>query len=67
MKKSFESRIEAIEWLAEKVENEGQFEVLREELNYSFIYSGTYLVKLNNLDLEVEIILNQNHLTSNLF
>ncbi len=67
MKKSFESRIEAIEWLAEKVENEGQFEVLREELIYSFIYSGTYLVKLNNLDLEVEIILNQNHLTSNLF
>ena len=67
MKKSFESRIEAIDWIANKVENEGQFEVIREELNYSFIYSGTYFVKLSNLDLEVEIVLNQNHLTSNLF
>ena len=56
MKKTFESRLEAIEWLANKVENEGQFEVLREQLNYSFIYNGTYVIKLENLELFVELI-----------
>ena len=56
MKKSFESRIEAIEWLADKVENEGQFEVLREQLNYSFIYNGSYIIKLENLELFVELL-----------
>ena len=56
MKKSFESRLEAIDWIASKVDNEAQFEVLREELNYSFIYHGTYVVKLGNLNLEVEIV-----------
>jgi hypothetical protein len=56
MKKSFESRLEAIDWIANNVENEGQFEVLREQLNYSFIYTGTYFVKLGKLNLEVEIV-----------
>ena len=56
MKKSFESRLEAIDWIADNVENEGQFEVLREQLNYTFIYHGTYYVKLGNLNLEVEIV-----------
>ena len=56
MKKSFESRLEAIDWIANKVENEKQFEVLREQLNYSFIYNGTYIVKLGKLDMEVEIV-----------
>jgi predicted chitinase len=61
MKKSFESRLEAIEWLANKVENEGQFEVLREQLNYSFIYNGTYIIKLENIELFVELIENGNY------
>ena len=56
MKKSFKSRLEAIDWIANNVENEKQFEVLREQLNYSFIYHGTYIVKLGKLDLEVEIV-----------
>ena len=60
MKKSFESRIEAIEWLADKVKNEGQFEVLREQLNYSFIYNGTYIIKLEDLELFVELIQSEN-------
>jgi hypothetical protein len=56
MKKSFESRLEAIDWIANNVENEGQFEVLREQLNYSFIYNGTYIIKLENIELFVELI-----------
>jgi len=62
--KTFESRLEAIEWLADKVENEGQFEVLREQLNYSFIYNGTYIIKLENLELFVELIENENNFLS---
>ena len=62
--KTFESRLEAIEWLADKVENEGQFEVLREQLNYSFIYNGTYIIKLENLDLFVEFIETENDFLS---
>lgn len=61
MKKTFESRLEAIDWIAKKVENEGQFEVLREHLNFGFIYSGTYFIKLDDLDLEVEIVFNENN------
>jgi len=56
MKKSFESRLDAIDWIAKNVENEAQFEVLREELNYSFIYHGTYVLKLGKLELDVEIV-----------
>ena len=56
MKKKFNSRLEAIEWIANNVENEAQFEVLREQLMYSFIYLGTYIVKLGKLKLEVEIV-----------
>ena len=56
MKKIFDNRLEAIEWIAENVENEGQFEVLREQLNYGFIYHGTYFLKLGELNLELEIV-----------
>ncbi len=56
MKKSFSNRLEAIDWIASNVENEGQFEVLREQLNYSFIYEGVYQIKLDKLELEVEIV-----------
>lgn len=61
MKKTFESRLEAIDWIARHVENEAQFEMLREQLNYTFIYSGTYFIKLDDLDLEVEIVLNEDY------
>lgn len=44
MKKYFENRIEAIDWIANNTEDEGQFEVLREQLNFNFIYHGTYFV-----------------------
>ena len=43
MKKiTFKNRLEAISWIAENAEHEGQFEVLREMLTYNFIYFGAY-------------------------
>ena len=55
MKKSFESKSNAIEWLAEKVGNKRQFESLREQLINGFNYQGTYFLKLKKLNLELEI------------
>ncbi|MCO6479482.1 MAG: hypothetical protein J5I94_22800 [Phaeodactylibacter sp.] len=50
MKIRFKDRLEAVEWIADFVENEGQFEVLREQLHFNFIYEGVYF-----LDIEEEI------------
>lgn len=55
MKKSFESKNNAIEWLAENVGNKRQFEALREQLVNGFNYDGTYLLKSKKLSIEVEI------------
>ena len=52
MKKKFQNRIEAVDWIAGYVENEGQFEVLREQLNFNYIYSGTLYL---NIDLERDL------------
>ena len=46
MKIRFKNRLEAVEWIADYVENEGQFEVLREQLNFNFIYEGFYFLDL---------------------
>lgn len=56
MKITFETRLEAIEWIANFAEDEGQFEVLREELNFNFIYSGTYYLDLDEDVKEVVMI-----------
>ena len=45
MKKIFEHRLDAIDWIANTVQNEGQFEALRETLNYNFIYHGYYFLE----------------------
>ena len=58
MKKRFQNRMQAIEWIANHVEDEGQFEVLREQLNYNFIYFGTYFLDLSKPIGEV-ILTNQ--------
>jgi hypothetical protein len=55
MKKSFESKNNAIEWLAENVGSKRQFEALREQLVNGFNYDGTYFLKLKKLNIEVEI------------
>ena len=55
MKKQFRNRMEAIDWIANYVEDEGQFEVLRENLNFNFIYSGKYYLDLSQPIGEVVI------------
>ena len=44
MKKVFETRLEAIDWIAARAENEGQFEAMREQLMFNYIYTGTYSI-----------------------
>lgn len=56
MKMNFENRYEAIEWIANYVEDEGQFEVLREQLNYNHIYSGTFYLDLDEPVAEVVML-----------
>jgi len=47
MKKTFETRLEAIDWIADNAEDEGKFEVMREQLNYNYIYTGTYFLDMD--------------------
>ena len=58
MKKQFKNRLAAIEWIANKAENEGQFEVMREQLMFNFIYSGQHYLEMETHDYEV-ILLNE--------
>ena len=57
MRYTFQNRLEAIEWIAQRVEDEGQFEVLREQLNYNFIYTRLYYLDLEEGQLpEVSLL-----------
>ena len=56
MKKYFESRLEAINWIADHVENEGQFEVVREKLLFNYIYTGTYFVDTDEMKEDVVLL-----------
>ena len=56
MKKKFQNHLEAIDWIAAYVDNEGQFEVLREQLNFNHIYTGYYYLKLNPEEDLAEVI-----------
>jgi len=56
MKKIFQNRLEAIKWIVENVEDEGQFEVLRERLNFNHIYTGSYFIDLDKDIREVVLI-----------
>lgn len=56
MKIKFKNRLEAISWIVGKADNEGQFEVMREQLNYNYIYHGTYFIDTSNSIQEVIII-----------
>lgn len=47
MKIKFKSRLEGIDWIANHTDDEGQFEVLREQLNFNFIYTGKYFVRIS--------------------
>ena len=56
MKIKFNSRLEAINWIAEFVENEGQFEILREQLIFNEIYSGTNYLIIEKIEMEVVML-----------
>lgn len=56
MKKIFQNRLEAIKWIVEHVEDEGQFEVLRERLNFNHIYTGSFFIDLDRDIREVVLI-----------
>lgn len=47
MKMQFETRLEAIDWIANYTDDEGWFEVLREQLNYNYIYSNKFFLEIN--------------------
>jgi len=55
MKVSFENRLEAIDWIAQNVEDEKSFETLREQLNYNFIYNGEFYVNLDDDNPEINL------------
>ena len=56
MKKVFESRLEAIDWIAEHAENEGQFEAMREQLLFNYIYSGVYYIDSDKMKEDVVML-----------
>lgn len=56
MKKTFENRLKAINWIAEQVENEAQFEVLREQLNFNYIYHKEWFLEIDEEQPMEEII-----------
>ena len=43
-RKYFKTRLEAIDWIAGHVENEGQFEVMREQLMFNEIRTGRLFI-----------------------
>ena len=55
MKKKFRNRIEAVDWIADFVENEGQFELLREQLIFNYIYSGKFYLEINQKEELAEV------------
>lgn len=58
MKHYFKTRLAAINWIAKFAKHEGQFEVMREQLNFNFIYTGTYFIQSTKGSLEVVMLQN---------
>ncbi len=56
MRKVFNNRLEAIDWIAENTENEGQFEVMREQLNFNYIYTERYYIDTGESIQEVVLL-----------
>ena len=54
--KKFKRCLEAVDWIASNVENEGQFEVLREQLNNNFIYFGEHFLELIKAEDLLEVV-----------
>ena len=56
MKIRFNSRMEAIDWIAQYADDEGQFEVLREQLNMNYIHTGELFIELEEQIGEVVLL-----------
>lgn len=50
MKKTFDSRLAAIDWIADFAQDEQQFENLREQLLFNHIYTSTYFIDVSQFD-----------------
>ena len=57
MKKTFQNRLEAINWIAKYARNEGHFEILREQLNFNFIYHVKFFVVVNKETDQAEVVM----------
>ena len=57
MKINFKTRLEAIEWIAQYAEDEGTFEVLREQLSFNYIYFDRFFLNIDEKEEEGEVIL----------
>lgn len=60
MKVQFPNRLKAIEWIADHAEDEGQFEVLREQLNFNHIYTGEFFLEIDKPIKEVVLLGSKN-------
>ena len=56
MKIKFQNRLEAIDWIAKFVEDEGQFEILREQLNFNEIYTGKHFLNIDKKEMDMEVV-----------
>lgn len=56
MKIEFSNRLDAIEWIAANTENEAQFEVLREELNFNYIYTNSFFLEIDEEEEIKEVV-----------
>ena len=56
MKMSFPTRLAAIDWIANNAKDETQFEVLREQLNYNFIYFQIYFIDMSELNEDIALL-----------
>ena len=59
MKMSFPTRLAAIDWIASHAKDEAHFEVLREQLNYNYIYFQIYFLDLSDTDEEIVMLSNK--------
>ena len=56
MKKHFKTRLEAVDWIAAYAEDEAQFEILREQINFNFIYTQQYFVEIEESEAVPEVV-----------
>ena len=47
MNVTFETHLDGIYWIARNVEDENQFEILREELLFNYIFTKSHFLTLN--------------------